>query len=167
MGEEGETEAMTSNNVEGERMARGQLGTWSGGCRVGRSAFGWSGVAAGVGFLARWRLGSRVSVDIGLCRRRAGSRGGRSASMSVRAARLLLLARSRHRGWACDRVGCWGRARRLRISRGRGCSGKGEAATHRSRQGCSVASWRGERGRGPACRGVGRAARGRCDLEKK
>jgi hypothetical protein len=37
MGEEGEMETMNSNNVEGERTTRGQLGTWSGGCRVGRS----------------------------------------------------------------------------------------------------------------------------------
>jgi hypothetical protein len=76
MGEEGETEAMNSNNVEGERTARGQLGTWSGGCRVGRSV-GLRPVGCGY----RGRLPGAHGPSVSGCRWRVGAASlGRAGS---------------------------------------------------------------------------------------
>jgi hypothetical protein len=82
MGEEGETEAMNSNNVEGERTTRGQLQTWSGGCRVGRSVgrvwLPGSASAGGVAGLGAGLLGSVGHAWSGNRGRRLGVVGRRA-----------------------------------------------------------------------------------------
>jgi hypothetical protein len=75
---EEETEAMNSNNVEGERTVRGPLGARSGGCR-GRAGGLGVRLAAGNARMA-WRLGCTVAgagrwVGSGRC---PGGRGRRA-----------------------------------------------------------------------------------------
>jgi hypothetical protein len=123
MGEEGETEAMNSNNVEGERTARGQLGTWSGGCRVGRSVgrvwLPGSASAGGVAGLGAGLLGSASGTCGRGSWRRLGTAGGRGPEVTAgRSAWLPGAARGRLRAEGRREREERGRAWREERSRG-------------------------------------------------